>query len=147
MRLLPNEEELCIVNDSKFVLSNYRIEMRKKDWGESIMISIFLEDISSIQIKYTSIIAFLILGIFCILAGLYRGMYLDKSGEMIGGLIIGVIFFIIWAISRKHVISIFPNGGSPMIIDISGMSDDKISDLMHKVSLAKQTRVNQLYKI
>jgi hypothetical protein len=147
MRLLPNEEELYIVNDSKFVLSNYRVEMRKKDWGESFMISIFLEDISSFQVKYTSIIAFLILGIICVLAGIYRGMYLDKSGEMIGGLIVGVIFFIVWAISRKHIISIYPDGGSPIILDISGMSEDKISDLIHKVSLAKLTRVNQLYKI
>ena len=63
------------------------------------------------------------------------------------GLFLGVIFFGIWRFTRKHVVSISSVGGSSLNFEVQGMDDDKIADFVYKVSLAKQTRVNQIVKL
>ena len=73
MKLLPNEEKLITSNEDKIVLTNHRIQMTDSFWGQSFTISIFLEDISSIEIKYKSNILLLILGAICVLGGFYMG--------------------------------------------------------------------------
>jgi len=151
MKLLPNEEKLVTSNEDKIFLSNHRIQMTDSAWGQSFTISIFLEDISSIEIKYKSNILLLILGAICVLGGFYMGGFnfiQGRGGEgMISGLVVGGIFFAIWWFTRKHIISISSDGGSSLKFMVQGMGDDKINDFVHNVLLAKQTRVNQLAKL
>lgn len=146
MKLLPNEETLITSNEDKIVLTNNRIQMNDSVWGQSYKISIFLEDISSIEIKYKSNVLFLFLGVICILGGLYMGGQ-SGSEEMIGGLVLGAVLIAIWWFSRKNIISISSNGGSSLNFLIQGMDEDTINDFIHNVSLAKQKRVNQLAKL
>lgn len=145
MKLLPNEEKLITSNGEKVILTNHRIQMDDSSWGKSFTISIFLEDISSIEIKYKSNLIFIILGVPFILAG----VVLSKiAGEMFGlGLVIGLILIALWFFSRKHVISISSNGGSVMNFLIKGMSDENVAEFVYNVSQAKQTRVNLLHKV
>ena len=142
MKLLPNEEKLITSNEDKIVLTNHRIQMTDSFWGQSFTISIFLEDISSIEIKYKSNILLLILGAICVLGGFYMGF---KGMPL--GLVLGGIFFAVWWFTRKHIISISSDGGSSLNFMVQGMGDEKINDFVHNVSVAKQTRVNQLAKL
>lgn len=142
MKLLPNEEQLLILNDKKIILTNYRIQKTDSGWGQSFSINIFLEDISSIEIKYKNDILFLILGPLIALGGFYFG-----GIAAIGGLFLGAIFIAIWWATRKSVILISSNGGSPISFTTQGMGKDKTKDFVHAILIAKHTRVNQLYKV
>lgn len=146
MKLLPNEEKLITSNEDKIILTNHRIQMRDSVLGQSFTVSIFLEDISSIEIKYKSNILLIILSAICVLAGFYMAGQ-RGSEDMIGGLVLGGIFFAIWWFTRKHIVSISSDGGASLNFMVQGMGDDKIADFIHNVSLAKQTRVNQLAKL
>jgi len=147
MKLLPNEEKVLTSNEDKIILTNYRIQMTDSEWGQSFNISIFLEDISSIEVKYKSYIFLLILAVICVLGGFYLASQHGGSSSLIGGLVLGGIFFAIWWFTRKHVISISSDGGSSLSFLVTGMNDEIISDFIYKLSLAKYIRVNQLQKI
>ena len=61
MKLLQNEEKLITSEEDRMILTNYRITKRDEIWGKSYKISIFLEDISSIEVHFKSNIVFLII--------------------------------------------------------------------------------------
>lgn len=145
MKLLPNELEVVTSNDNKIILTNHRIQMNDSMWGQSFFISIFLEDISSIETKYKSYIFFLILAGISVLGGIFG--VVSGNEEAFLSLIFGGIFFAAWWFTRKHVISISSNGGSSLNFIVQGMGNEQINDFVYKVSLAKQTRVNQLHKL
>lgn len=134
MKLLPNEEKLLTSNGEKIVLTNYRIQMDDSILGQSYSISIFLENISSIEIKYKNNILFLILGALSAIGGFAGG-----SPEL--GLIVGGIFIAIWWFTRKHVVSISSDGGSSLDFQVSGMKMEQIYDFRYNVELAKQERI------
>lgn len=147
MKLLSNEEILLTSNSDKLILTNYRIQMNEKSWGQSFSIGIFLEDISSIEVKYKSNMIMLLLGILSVLAGFYLSGKNSGDDEMLAGILIGGLLILIWWYSRKHIVSISSKGGAKLNFMVQGMGDEKISDFIHKVSLAKQNRVNQLGRI
>jgi hypothetical protein len=140
MKLLPNEELIITSNEDKIMLTNQRIQMTDSVWGQPFTVSIFLVYISSIEIKYKSNILLPILGAICVLGSFYMG----GQGA---GLVLGGIFFAVWWFTRKHIISISPDGGSSLNFMVQGMDDDRINDFVYDVSLAKQTRVNRLAKL
>jgi hypothetical protein len=67
MMLLSNEEELISSNGGKIILTNQCIHQDDREWGNAYSITIFLEDISSIEMRYSSNMIFLILGILAAL--------------------------------------------------------------------------------
>ena len=142
MKLLPNEAQLLILNDEKIILTNYRIQMSKSEWGQSSSIDIFLEDISSIETKYKNDILFLVLGPLIAVGSVYFGGMVT-----IGGIVVGAICIAIWWTTRKHDISISSKGGSQINFLAQGMGKDKINDFIHEVLAAKHARVNQLHKV
>lgn len=119
--------------------------MRDEIWGKSYKISIFLEDISSIEVQYKSNIIFLIIGIILALVGLV--MSEQGGGQAVSGLIGGGIFIALWGFTRKHLVTISSDGGSSLNFVVQGMTDDKIEDFVTSVQDAKRKRVNQLFKL
>ena len=142
MKLLTNEEKLITSNNNKIILTNHRIQMKDSFWGQSFTVIIFLEDISSIEIKYKSVILFLILGFICMLGGFY--LFIENSGIL--GFVLSGIFFAFWWFTRKHIVSISSKGGSSLNFMVQGIGDEKINEFIHNVSHAKLTRINQLAK-
>ncbi len=147
MKLLPNEEILITSNEDKIILTDHRIQMNESSWGQNFTISIFLENISSMEIKYRSNILLLVFGVISVLGGFYFGSQIYGNNALIVGIALGVLFFIIWWLTRKHIISISSNGGSSLNFMVQGMDEKKINDFIHKISLAKLKRVNQLAKL
>lgn len=146
MKLLQNEEKLQSSNADKIVLTNQRILMQEEVWGKSYKISIFLEDISSIETHFKSNTLFLIIGIILAVAGLLLNSTGIKDTSAIG-LIIGGIFIALWWFSRKHLVTIASNGGSSLNVFVQQMSEEKIEELVTIVQEAKLKRVNELFKI
>ena len=144
MKLLPNEEKIIVSNEEKIILTNQRIKLTESVLGKSNTICIFLENISSIEIKYKSSLIFAVLGVLNILLGIYMKMQ-GNSNEII--FILGGAFLAVWWFTRKHVIAISSNGGSSLDFIIQGMDNEKINDFFYSVSLAKQKRVNELAKV
>jgi hypothetical protein len=146
MKLLPGEEMLVASNENKIVLTSHRIQMTESVWGQSYTVSMFLEDISSMEVKYKSYVFFLFIGALSIVAGLYLATQGGESNAMLGGLVIGVIMFALWWFSRRHMVSISSNGGATLDFMVQGMSDEKIEKFLYDVNLAKHQRMNYLHR-
>lgn len=146
MTLLPGENKLITSDNDRMILTNYRITKRDEIWGKSYKISIFLEDISSIEVHFKSHIVLLIIGVLMLLAGL--GMSIEAGPIVsVGSIVVGGIFIAIWWFSRKHIVSISSDGGSTLNILAKGMSDSKIDDFITSVQEAKLKRMSQLCKL
>ena len=76
------------------------------------------------------------------------GVALSSQGDQFafGSLIVGLVCIILWATSRKHIVTISSNGGARLNFLVHGMSNDKVEDFITKVQEAKSNRVNDLYK-
>lgn len=146
MKLLPNEEKLITSNEDRIILTNFRITKRDEIWGKSYRISIFLEDISSIEVHFKSNIILLSIGILLILAG---GVIGDLGGaeSSAGPLLLGGIFIAVWWFSRKHIVTVSSDGGSSLNILVKGMSDAKIEDFITSIQEVKLKRMNELFKL
>lgn len=129
------------------ILTNYRVQKVEREWGQSFSITIFLENISSIETKFKSDFWLLILAPFLVLGGFYAGGFVVADIATIAGFILGLLAIAFWWATRKRQLLISSNGGSPLNCELQVMSIDKINDLVQAVSLAKHTRVNKLYKV
>jgi uncharacterized membrane protein len=153
MTLLANEHIIVNSNDDKVILTNKRIHMSDRRWSGSYSNTLFLEDISSMEIRYSSNIILLILAGLAVLLSILNISNSDRP--LSGGdgdeitllpLIIGVILVFIYWFSRKHIISISPNGGKPINFEVAGMSKQQIEMFLDKVQKAKDARIAELFK-
>jgi hypothetical protein len=147
MKLLPNEEQLFISKNKKMILTNHRVQMVESEWGQSSSITIFLENISSIETKFKSDIWLLILAPLIVVSGFFFGSFYIGELSTLAGITLGIICLGIWWATRKRLISISSNGGSHLNFAPHSMDIDKINELVHKILIAKQTRVDQLQKV
>ena len=139
MTLLENEVQLDALHSVR--LSNYRIT---QEFGSSYKISIFLEKISSVVVLYKSKPLLLLLGLILIAAGFY---FLDQSDDIeqiMGGvsLGVGVILIIAFFVTRKHVLTISPDGGMSLDASVKGVSNERIEEFITKIQEAKQTKIS-----
>jgi hypothetical protein len=146
MKLLPNEQRLISSNENKVILTDHRIEMTDSVWGQSFTISMFLENISSIEVKYKHKLLVLILACLFVVSGLYLAQF-RSQGPMAGAFFLGALCFVWWWFTRRHVISISPDGGSSLNFEVQGMSSASIDEFICSVATAKQNRIAQLYKL
>lgn len=147
MKLLPAEELLLSSNENKIMLTDHRLCMKDGNSESSYSISMFLEDISSMEVKYRSRPFLWIMALLCGIGGVY--LLSERSSGDFGYAVLAfaVAFLIAWWLSRKHVVAISSNGGAPLIFEIQGNSSEKINDFIYRVALAKQVRVNRLARI
>lgn len=149
MQHLPDEEMLVTSNQDTIVLTNQRIHMSDKQWGRTYQITIFLENISSIEVLYKSNPLFIIIAGFCFLIGLLAMPQAQQSGATIpfGSFMVSIIFLILWVFSRTRQVSVASNGGGNLQFRVDGMSTLAATDFVDKVIHAKATRAVQLLNI
>ena len=143
MKNLEKEVSIISSNEDKVVLTNQRIMMKEKVWGKSYKIFIFLEDISSIETRYKSNVLLLILAVIAAIGGFVIG----ENTVILGGLIVGALFVVLWWFSRKNFVQISSDGGSSLKLSVVRMSDEAVEDFVTEVQEAKLKRINSLYKI
>lgn len=143
MDLLLNEKLIISSNDDKVVLTNYRVFMKNKSWVNNYYISIFLEDISSVENKYTSKITYLFYALFSVLTSIISINITNINIQQILtsiGVLAALIFFVLWSTSRKNIISITSNGGTKLEFLVDGMSEKNIENFINDVLNAKQIK-------
>jgi hypothetical protein len=144
MILLSNEEELVSSNGGKIILTNQRIHQDDREWGNAYSITIFLEDISSIEMRYSSNMIFLTLGILAALFCSYSFMS-DSDGSPAGiSLIVTVGFFVLYWVSRKHIVSITSHGGKALNFEAASLPEHEMQEFLSKVQEAQLQRRDQL---
>ena len=146
MQLLPNEERLVSSNQDKVVLTNQRINLSDKEWGRSYQITIFLENISSIENLYKSNVIFVLLAAVSFLVGIMtlsevRG---DNGTLTFGSFVAAIFFLILWFSSRRHVVTIASNGGGKLNFTVDGMTAGQVEDFIDKVQAAQAKRITDL---
>jgi hypothetical protein len=104
MQLLPNEEILVSSNQDKVILTNQRIHLSDSEWGKSYQITIFLEDISSIEMLYKSNPLLLVLAAVCFLVGLFTPSpgYENNGTLRVGGFMLSIILLVLFEKPHGH---------------------------------------------
>ena len=147
MQLQPNETTILTADKNQVILTDLRICGDFKDGGNAQKTFIYLEDISSIQIVFRNYVMIMWLGILVLGYGLFLIIQGDPDERGIASLILGMAFIIGWYVTRKRVISIYPNGGLPLEISTNLMDEQVINNFIEKLQLAKTERLKLLYKI
>jgi hypothetical protein len=137
---LLSDENLITESDNKeILLTSHRIRYFSKSWGKTKVISMMLENISSIEVHYSSNIIILAAGCIFILAGLIAGGN-DQGDPMILGLIVGSLLILSYFITRKHVVTISSDGGTQINLVTGGMKSEVIIGFIDKIEKAKSER-------
>jgi hypothetical protein len=142
MELLPDEEVLVSSNEDRVILTNQRIHQSVKDCGRANQITIFLENISSVEMLYKSNPLLLVLAGFFFLAGLIASSagYENYGSLWFGGFILSIIFLVFWFYSKNRLVTIASNGGSKMNFQVNGMKTSDVVEFVNKVIRAKARR-------
>lgn len=148
MNLLTNEHEIRVSNGNRVVLTNMRLHMSDKDWGYSYSNTIFLEDIGSIETKYKSNVILLVLAAAALLAGIgaSANSYDSSSGSTLF-FVTAIFLFLIYWFSRRHIVSITPNGGKAINFVVSKLGSKQTEDFIDDLQAAKLQRLNEIYKL
>ena len=110
-------EKLIIESDNKQIrLTSHRLRYYETPKNNSDFTSIMLDKISSIELTYyKSSIWLLIIGIVTI------------------PILVGLILIYMFFTSKRHVISVTPDGGKPIIFATKGMKRNFLDDFIDKV--------------
>jgi hypothetical protein len=146
MHLLPNKESLVTSNQDKIILTNQRIHLTDKQWGRSHQITLFLENISSIENVYKSNPVYILVAVLGLLVGMAAYGREYETGMTFVSFTAAVIFLLLWLNSRKHMVTICSNGGAKLNFLVEGMGEGQVQDFIDKLETAKASRMNQLFR-
>jgi hypothetical protein len=149
MQLLSDEEILVSSNQDKIILTNQRIHQSDKQWGRSYQITLFLENISSIEALYKSNLILLVLAVVTFLAGLFAPAegYMNDGTIRFGCFMFSIIFLAFWFYSKQQTVTIASNGGSKLNINVEKMSSASVVEFVDKVMAAKAERAEYLIRV
>jgi len=144
MNLLSNESILVKSNDDMIILTNLRIHMTSRKWGRDHQITIFLEDISSIENSFKSNLSYLIFAVIAFFVGAINVGNRDLIFYTYMGLILGGIFLSLWLSNRGQQVTFCSKGGSSLSFFVGHMNSEQVEDFIHKVEEARIQRLRQL---
>lgn len=125
MTALDNEILIIESTNKQIRLTSHRLRYYETPKRNSDFTSIMLDKISSIElIYYKSSIWLLIIGIATI------------------PIIVGLILLYMFFTSKRHVISVTPDGGKPIIFETKGMKRDFLDNFIDKVEAASMKLKN-----
>lgn len=93
MQLLPNEEILLTLHSDKCILTNKRIQSIEEDWGRYHLTIMFLENISTVEIKKTNNPILLGLALLGFVAGIISLDSLNSTMSQ-AGFFVGIILLL-----------------------------------------------------
>lgn len=116
MQGIDNERVILESDNNQLRLTSHRLRYHETASSNSDFTSIMLDKISSIELKYyNSNIWLLVIGILTI------------------PIVVGIIIIIFFFTSKKHVISVTPDGGKPILFETKGMKREFLEDFIDKV--------------
>lgn len=148
MNLLQNEIELYVsATKNNVTLTNFRLVREELRYGSDYHLSVFLEDISSIELHYKSNLKILFLGILILLYAFYNMLFKNYAPVelKLSLLFFGTLFVIIWWFTRIFAISVKPNGGERIDCEFNAASNNNIREFLTAIEQAKLDRINSLH--
>ena len=116
MTSIENEKLLLESDNKQIRLTTHRLRYYESPKKSSNFNSIMLDRISSIELNYyKSSIWLLIIGILTI------------------PILIGIILIILFFTSKRHIVTITPDGGKSIIFETKGMKREFLEDFIDKV--------------
>ena len=115
MEAIENEKLITESDNKQLRLTTHRLRYHESASKNSNFTSIMIDKISSIELTYQSNIWLLIIGVLTLI------------------ILVGVILIVLFFLTKKHVISIIPDGGKPIILEVKGMKRDFLEDFINKV--------------
>lgn len=116
MESIENEKLITESVNNQLRLTTHRLRYHNEPTKNSNFTSIMIDKISSIELTYhKSSIWLLIIGILTL------------------PILVGIILIFMFFTSKKHVVSITPDGGKPIIFETKGMKRDFLEDFINKV--------------
>ena len=141
MKLVSDETVLLESDTKELVLTTHRIRFQTKKSGRATVISIMLEELCSCGITHTSYPFLVVLAAIFFIGGIALGSLLDEASWAIAsGIILGVLFIIVYFVTRKGVFSL-ASGGATINTSPSGMSYDNMVKFIDDVEVAKNGRL------
>lgn len=138
--LFEGESILIEGNNQRLWLTTHRLRYLSGERASDGVISIFLDNISSIQVTRHANRLWLILGFIALLAGgVMMSGHAEEPGMLIG--IVGIVFIIRFFIAQKHVIKVASKGGDPALIVTSGMKAEMVNSFIDSVEKAMNERM------
>jgi hypothetical protein len=135
-KCLLNGEQIITQSDGNIItLTNIRIRYSDKQFGKAHIISIMLEKVGSIEVKYQSNIVLLILAIIGFLAALF-GLASNESELVFFGLIAGGILTASYLGTRKHALAITSDSGKGILFHTKGMKQEAVLKFIDQVEQA-----------
>jgi hypothetical protein len=148
MKTLANEEIITRSDNDIITLTNKRVFMVQKESGKLYQISVFLDKISVIEQKYISYPLLLVLSVLFLLLGIL-GTVINNDGNnnaapLAGGIFLGLIFLLIWYLTKRRVISITSDAGLSLNFDCTKMKEEIADDFIQKINTAIENRIINL---
>jgi len=132
-------EKIIVESDDKTItLTSHRIRYSEAVFGKARLISIHLEKVSSVEMRYKSHLLFLFLGFFLIIAGIALGVLSQRPEPLVPGIGLGLLFIIVYWVTRKHVVTISSDGGEKINFQTKGMKSEAHIEFINKIETAKQ---------
>lgn len=131
--LLAGEQILYELGQTpNLVLTNYRLRYT----ANRHIISIMLEHVSAIEVRYKRNLYLLGISCFFLLGGM---VMMSNSFTPISLMVfaIGIINLLLYFLTKKHTISIGADGGKTIDIRTKGMSQEAIQELLNEIEQAK----------
>jgi uncharacterized membrane protein YjjP (DUF1212 family) len=135
--LLKNEQIITQSDQNIITLTNQRIRYTAKALGRAHIVSMMLNKVGSIELKYKNNLLLLLLAFFGALITVY-GYSIDDTNFLLAGLIGTTIFTYIYFKNRKHVISISSESGKEILFHTKGMKHEDILKFINQTEEAIQ---------
>jgi hypothetical protein len=131
--LIENEEVITTSNNNSVTLTNKRIIKRS---GKDYLISMNLQNISTIEVRYKSFPLILALGVLIAGGSIGAGVASREDTAFLPA-ILGGILIVVYFITRYHAVTISPNGGTKIGFQTQGMEQETVLEFINKIEQAK----------
>lgn len=142
--LLSGEEILTESNDKTITLTNYRIRYYETRFGHASLASIHLDKLSAIEMKYKSNLLFLYLGVLAIIAGFIVAIADEHVGDLLIGIIPGIVLFVFYWLTKHHVVHLSSDSGVKIEFKTKGMKNETIVAFINQIEQARQNYIQKL---
>ena len=141
MNFLPDEKILIEAFNKTVILSTHRIRQKRTVSGKESFTSIMLENITSCELTKKSKPMYLLVFVVFLFLALISGLISNKVGPeitLLSGVVAG-IFLILFFSSLKRALYV-SSPTAEVILNISGMKDEKVISFIDKLENAKNAR-------
>lgn len=141
MKLMQDEKIILESDNKKLSLTTHRIRyIQNVGWGQTHITSMLLENLDACKMRHIVQKLWLYLAVLIVLiAGIVEGLKIRDMHPFVPSLILAVIFYFIFFITRKAVITLYAGDATADILT-KGMSLEIITDFIDEVEKAKNKR-------